>query len=226
MFTGIIEGLGIITGFRATGGGRRLTVEAGFTLDETQIGDSIAVNGACLTVIEMDGRRFSADLSPETLTTTTFREAKIGQRVNIERAMRLSDRIDGHLVSGHIDNIGTIRSLEKQGNAIMVTVMVPAQLGEQMIPKGSVAIDGISLTINTCDLEHFTVSIIPHTAKATIISFYQANVRVNIETDVIGKYVARFTNATWAINNENREEDKTSKASAIDMAFLNSSGFL
>jgi riboflavin synthase len=226
MFTGIIEGLGIITGFRTTGGGRRLTVEAGFNLNETQIGDSIAVNGACLTVIETDDRRFSADISPETLAITTFQEAKIGQRVNIERAMRLSDRIDGHLVSGHIDNIGTIRSLEKQGNAIIVTVAVPEQLGEQMIPKGSVAIDGISLTINTCDLEHFTVSIIPHTAKVTTISFYRSNARVNIETDIIGKYVAHFTNATRAVNNENREEDKTRKASTIDMAFLNSSGFL
>ncbi len=226
MFTGIIEGLGTITGFRSTGGGRRLTVDAGFILDETQIGDSIAVNGACLTVVEMDGRRFSADVSPETLAITTFREAKIGQRVNVERAMRLSDRIDGHLVSGHIDGIGTIRSMEKQGNAIIVAVAVPEQLGEHMIPKGSVAMDGISLTINTYDFKRFTVSIIPHTAKVTTIGFYQANARVNIETDIIGKYVARFTNTTGKVSSENREENKRRKASTIDMDLLNSSGFL
>jgi len=226
MFTGIIEGLGTIKSFRSTGGGRRLTVDAGFTLDGTQIGDSIAVNGACLTVVEMDGRRFSADVSPETLVITTFQEAKIGQRVNIERAMRLSDRLDGHLVSGHIDGIGTIRSMEKQGNASIVTVEVPEQPGEQMIPKGSVAMDGISLTINTCDFKRFTVSIIPHTAKVTTIGFYQANTRVNIETDIIGKYVARFTNLKRTASNENREEDKRKKTSTIDMDFLNSSGFL
>jgi len=177
-------------------------------------------------VVEMDGRRFSADVSPETLVITTFQEAKIGQRVNIERAMRLSDRLDGHLVSGHIDGIGTIRSMEKQGNAIIVTVEVPEQPGEQMIPKGSVAMDGISLTINTCDFKRFTVSIIPHTAKVTTIGFYQANTRVNIETDIIGKYVARFTNLKRTASNENREEDKRKKTSTIDMDFLNSSGFL
>ena len=226
MFTGIIEGLGTITDFRSTGGRGRLTVDAGFTLDGTQIGDSIAVNGACLTVVEMDQRRFSADASPETLAITTFRDAQIGQRVNIERAMRLSDRLDGHLVSGHIDGTGIIRSKEKQGNAIIVTVAVPEQLGEQMIPKGSVAMDGISLTVNTCDFMRFTVSIIPHTAKVTTIGFYQVNARVNIETDIIGKYVARFTNATRTASNENREEDKRKKTSTIDMDFLNSSGFL
>jgi len=226
MFTGIIEGLGTITGFRSTGGRGRLTVDAGFTLDGTQIGDSIAVNGACLTVVEMDQRRFSADASPETLAITTFRDAQIGQRVNIERAMRLSDRLDGHLVSGHIDGTGIIRSKEKQGNAIIVTVAVPEQLGEQMIPKGSVAMDGISLTVNTCDFMRFTVSIIPHTAKVTTIGFYQVNARVNIETDIIGKYVARFTNATRTASNENREADKRRKASSIDMDLLHSSGFL
>lgn len=226
MFTGIIEGLGTITGFRPERGGRRLTVDAGFSLDGTRIGDSIAVNGACLTVTATDGRRFSADVSPETLKTTTFRQINIGQPVNIERALRLSDRIDGHLVAGHIDGVGTIKSMERQGNAIIISVLVPEKLGEQMIPKGSVAMDGISLTINACGTGYFTVSIIPHTAKVTTIGFYQADTRVNIETDVIGKYVARFTNTRGKLDPENREADKRKKSSPIDMDFLNSTGFL
>ncbi len=226
MFTGIIETLGTVTGAHTIGGGKRLAVDAGLPLDGTRIGDSIAVNGACLTVVELSSRRFSADVSPETLNKTTFNEIKIGQRVNIERAMRLSDRLDGHLVSGHIDEIGAIRSMDKQGNAIVVTVDVPAVLGKQMIAKGSVAMDGISLTINTCGETFFSVSIIPHTAKGTTIGFYRPNTRVNIETDMIGKYVAHFTGAGRAESTDDQENVNVRKTSTIDLNLLGSSGFL
>ena len=125
MFTGIIEGLGIISGLRPSGLGSRLTVEAGFSLDDTKIGDSIAVNGACLTVVTLAGKRFEADVSPETLETTTFGQAKIGERVNLERALLLSNRIDGHLVSGHVDATGTLARKKSAGNALLVTFDVP-----------------------------------------------------------------------------------------------------
>ncbi len=150
MFTGIVEGFGQIAAIRSTGQGNRIAVEADFDLVRTKTGDSIAVSGACLTAVKIDGRRFEVDVSPETLNTTTLAEAKIGDRVNLERAMRFSDRIDGHLVSGHIDGIGSIKKRETLGNAIIVTIEVAESLTRYMIAKGSVAVDGTSLTINSC----------------------------------------------------------------------------
>jgi len=226
MFTGIIEGYGIINGLRPMNGGRRLTVGTGFPLDGTRIGDSIAVNGACLTVVELGNRRFSADVSPETLDKTTFHQARTGQRVNIERAMRLSDRLDGHLVSGHIDGTGSVQAIENRGNAIILDIDVPPLLATHMIPKGSVAIDGISLTINTCGPSNFRVSIIPHTAKITTIGRYQPGTQVNIETDMIGKYVARFISTPRTTRDEHHPDGKEKKSSPIDIDFLHSSGFL
>jgi len=221
MFTGIIEGLGIIEAMRSAGQGKRLTIEADFVLDQTKIGDSIAVNGACLTVVKISGKKFEADLSAETLAVSTFNKAKRGDRLNLERAMRLSDRIDGHLVSGHVDGIGVIKKLEKSGNSIMVTVSVPEALSRYMIHKGSVAIDGISLTINACEPESFAASIIPHTARLTTIGMKKEGDPVNIETDMIGKYVERFTGGASMNNGEKKQI-----ASGIDMEFLAKSGFL
>ena len=221
MFTGIIEGLGDISAARTSGQGKRLTIEADFELTQTKIGDSICVNGACLTAVKIDGKRFEVDISPETLRMTTFDQAKIGDRVNLERAMRISDRIDGHLVSGHIDGIGSISQRETQGNATIVTIKVPETLTRYMIPKGSVAVDGISLTINTCDANSFSVSIIPHTGKLTTIGFKSRGDRVNIETDMIGKYIERFTSRVT-----NRENKKISDQSVIDQEFLVKTGFI
>jgi riboflavin synthase len=221
MFTGIIEGQGTIGAIRPAGQGKRLTIEADYALDQTKIGDSIAVNGACLTVVKISAKKFEVDLSPETLATSTFDKAKRGDRLNIERAMRLSDRIDGHLVSGHVDGIGVIRQREKLGNAIMVTIAVPEALSRYIIHKGSIAVDGISLTINTCEPQSFTVSIIPHTAGLTTIGIKQKGDAVNVETDMIGKYVERFTRGESTHNRE-----KTTASSGIDMEFLAKSGFL
>jgi riboflavin synthase len=221
MFTGIIEGLGIIDTIQSAGQGKRLAIEAEFTLDQTKIGDSMAVNGACLTVVRISGKKFEADLSPETLAASTFNTAKRGDRLNLERAMRLSDRIDGHLVSGHIDGIGIINQQQKLGNAMMVTVAVPEALSRYMIPKGSVAVDGISLTINVCEPKSFTVSIIPHTARSTTIGMKKKGDAVNIETDMISKYVERFTRGQ-SMNTSAKE----AVSSGIDMEFLVKSGFL
>jgi riboflavin synthase len=198
MFTGIIEGLGTIKSISSSGRGKRLTIEADFSLDGSKIGDSIAVSGACLTAVTLDGHRFSADISPETVSKTAFARAGVGDRVNLERALRLSDRLDGHLVSGHIDGMGILRNRKTLDNAIIVTVGVPESLSKYMIPKGSVAVDGVSLTINRCDTQSFDVSIIPHTAKLTTIGFKKIGDPVNIETDMIGKYVERFVSGRQA----------------------------
>ncbi len=221
MFTGIIEGLGTISAIRPAGQGKRLTIETEFALDQTKLGDSIAVNGACLTVVKLSARQFEVDLSPETLATSTFDKARRGDRLNLERAMRLSDRIDGHLVSGHVDGIGVIQQHEKHANAILVTIAVPETLTRYMIRKGSVAVDGISLTINTCHASSFTVSIIPHTASITTAGTKQTGDAVNIETDMIGKYVERFTPGKAA-----QDGVQTTASSGIDMKLLAKSGFL
>ncbi len=220
MFTGIIEGLGTIREIRPTGQGKRLGVDADFDLDQTKIGDSISVNGSCLTVVMIESALFKVDMSPETLARTTFGRAKIGDRVNLERALRLSDRLDGHLVSGHIDGIGTVKLKEKTGNAIIFTIEVPESLSYYMIKKGSVAVDGISLTINNCGRNRFDVSIIPHTAKLTTLGVIKTGDLVNIETDMIGKYVERFVRRSHDIDNP-KEPGKS-----LDMQFLAKTGFI
>ncbi len=219
MFTGIIEGFGKLTASRSFGQSKRLTIDADFPLDGTKIGDSIAVNGACLTAVRITGQRFDVDAAPETLQRTIIGKSKIGDRMNLERALRLSDRLDGHLVSGHVDGIGTIASRSTLANAILITVTVPAQLTRYMIEKGSVAVDGVSLTINRVGTDAFDVSIIPHTAGLTTIGFKKPGDAVNIETDMIGKYIEKFVKTPGTP----MEMNETSK---INMAFLAKSGFL
>jgi riboflavin synthase len=221
MFTGIIEGLGTINAVRSSGRGRRLVVVADYLLEDTRIGDSIAVNGACLTAVAVSGKRFEVDMSPETLQMTTLGSAKAGERVNLERALRLSDRIDGHLVAGHVDGMGVIKDRQAAGNATVVTIDVPLSLSRYLIQKGSVAVDGISLTINDCDDAGFSVSIIPHTGLLTTIGFKKVGEAVNIETDMIGKYVEKFLTA--------KRTDATGKdpsGSGVDMNLLVKTGFL
>jgi riboflavin synthase len=218
MFTGIIEGLGAIAAIRPSGQGRRLTVDADFELSGSKIGDSISVSGACLTAVRIAGRRFDADVSPETTAKTTFGAARVGERVNLERAMRLSDRIDGHLVSGHIDGIGVIASREAVGNVLVVTISVPEELARFMIVKGSVAVDGVSLTINTLEPGRFSVCIIPHTAGLTTVGVKPKGERVNIEADMIGKYVERFLSA--------RQGPAAAPPSGVTVEMLARAGFM
>lgn len=221
MFTGIIEGLGTIRHVRSVGSGKRLTVAADFTLDGTKTGDSIAVNGACLTAVSIDGSRFEADVSPESLSATTLGRTTVGDRVNIERALRLSDRLDGHLVTGHVDGMGTLKRIQNEGNAIRMTFSAPESLTRYMVKKGSVAVDGISLTINRCDSEQFEVSIIPHTAKITTLGLRRAGDAMNIETDIIGKYVERFASA-----GSGGDRGGKKRPSSIDTDLLYRTGFL
>jgi riboflavin synthase len=220
MFTGIIEGPGCVEAIRPAGEGKRIAVSADFSLKGTRVGDSISVNGACLTAVSIAGNRFEADLSPETLERTTFGSVRTGERVNLERAMRLSDRLDGHLVSGHIDGIGRISAKTPSANAILITIAVPAELARYTIEKGSVAADGISLTINRRDAESFSISIIPLTARATTIGAKKVGDPVNIENDMVGKYIEHF------LRERGVEEKRASGRSGIDMKFLAESGFL
>lgn len=219
MFTGIIEGLGTLEVVKPGGQSMQLGVAADFELEGTKLGDSIAVNGACLTVVRLQGRRFHVDVSPETVSKTTFADAKTGERVNLERALRLSDRLDGHLVSGHVDGMGTLTRRETLANAMLLTFSVPPRIGRYMIKKGSVAVDGVSLTINDCDAAHFQVSIIPHTAALTTIGKKTVGAAVNIETDMIGKYVERF------VSGRLKSEDKPGH-NGIDKNLLVRSGFI
>jgi riboflavin synthase len=218
MFTGIIEGLGTIAAVRPSGSGKRLSVESDFDLTGTKLGDSISVSGACLTAVQLAGRRFDVDVSPETLARTTLGAARAGERVNLERALRLSDRIDGHLVSGHIDGTGAIDGRETAGNAVLIAVAVPTMLTHHMIVKGSVAVDGVSLTINTLEPGRFTVSIIPHTASLTTIGFKRKGEPVNIETDMIGKYVEKFLSA--------KRDHSESPPPGVSMELLAKAGFM
>ncbi len=222
MFTGIIEGLGTLKDIRPVGKGMRLSIKSEFDLNRTKIGDSIAVNGACLTAVTIDGRNFTVDVAPETMSLTTFAKARPGSRVNLERALRLSDRLDGHLVSGHIDGMGIIKSKKQLSNAVIVTISVPAGLLKYMIHKGSVAIDGISLTINHCNTESIELSIIPHSAELTTIGFKKPGDEVNIETDVVGKYIERFVigNQTGSVDSQ-----ETGQTASISRDFLAKSGF-
>jgi riboflavin synthase len=216
MFTGIIEGLGKVTSASRSTRGMRLSVEAPFSLENSRVGDSIAVNGACLTAVTLRDRHFSVDVSPETLSISTTGSLKPGDRVNLERALRLSDRLDGHLVSGHIDGIATIAKKQKDGNALIIAFAAPGRLTGGMIAKGSVAIDGISLTINGLTEDTFSVAIIPHTAGLSTLGAKKTGDRVNIETDMVGKYVYRFL----------EKRGTTGRAEGVDMDLLHRTGFL
>ena len=221
MFTGIIEAMGTIAQLRKTGAGISMAVTAALDLEQTAIGDSIAVNGACLTVVKIENQRFHVDVSPETLAATTLSDVQIGQRVHLERALRLSDRLDGHLVSGHVDGIGTVARRQAQGNAIIIGIKVPESLTRYMIVKGSVAVDGVSLTINRLQKDLFEVSVIPHTTAVTTIGDFKPGTRVNIETDLVGKYIERFVN-----DPAGDRDEKGPARKGIDREFLAKSGFL
>lgn len=228
MFTGIIESFGTIQRIASSGQGKVLHISCDLDLSQSRIGDSIAVNGACLTAVSLGNRSFSVDMAPETVDRTTFKHLGPGSRVNIERALRLSDRIDGHLVSGHIDGTGTIAAIQKNSNAVILDVTVPEHLAADMIEKGSVAIEGISLTINRVWDTGFQVSIIPHTAKITTIGTKQVGDEVNIETDMLGKYVRKILTqrGTGSANSPGRPGDYPADSGDISISLLARNGFL
>ncbi len=216
MFTGLIEDLGEIRELRKGSDSVRLTVATRIPMDEIRLGDSIAVNGICLTVVSFGGGLFSADVSPETVRCTTLSELGSGSIVNLERALRLSDRLGGHIVSGHVDAVATVTERLQDRNAVRFTFRLSPAANRYLVEKGSVAIDGISLTVNAVTDEGFSVAIIPHTLARTTLNDKGVGGRVNIETDIIGKYVERLFGGRCS----------DSSARPVDFEFLAKHGFL
>jgi riboflavin synthase len=192
MFTGIIEEIGALERVDLRRKSALLTIRAEKALTGTASGDSIAVNGVCLTVTSLDSGRFTADAMPETLRRTSLGALSPGTPVNLERALTLTGRIGGHIVSGHVDGVGTLRKREPAGVAEILTVEAPLSLLRQMIPKGSVALDGVSLTLITVEFAAFTVAVIPHTLNETTLSRARPGAVLNLETDILGKYAEHF----------------------------------
>lgn len=216
MFTGIIQGKGKLFEVRSSGGGMIFGLEADFNIDNPEEGESIAVNGVCLTARNMSGKRFYVDVSPESLTRSNLGNLKAGGVVNLERALRLSDRLGGHIVSGHVDGVSRVLSARGVGKFILFTFATPTGLDRYIIEKGSITIDGISLTVNSCDKTSFSVSIIPHTLAVTTLGGLVPGDNVNIEVDLIGKYVEKL------LSYKNNDGEK----SKINAAFLAENGFL
>ena len=192
MFTGIIEEMGTVKTLRRNAGAARLVLSAARVLDGTVLGDSICVNGVCLTVVDLGASEFSADVAVETLKVTNLGDLAAGSRVNLERALQLSARIGGHLVSGHVDAAGRIREKREEGNGWRIFFDAPPAVLRYVIKKGSIAIDGVSLTVADVDGAGFSVAMIPHTAKLTTLGHKSAGDSVNLESDIIGKYVERL----------------------------------
>ena len=192
MFTGIVEEMGAVISMEPTLAGTRLTVLASKVLGDLKLGDSISVNGACLTVVGKNERSFAVEVSPETLSVTALGRLAGGAPVNLERAMKLNERIGGHLVAGHVDAVGRIRSRRQEGNAIVFIIEAPQDVLRYCVHKGSVTVDGISLTINEVTDHSFSVAIIPHTATVTTLGLKQVEDEVNLESDLIAKFVERL----------------------------------
>ncbi|MEE1304157.1 MAG: riboflavin synthase [Agathobacter sp.] len=192
MFTGIIEELGTVKSLNMSGNSGSINIKAHKVLDKTQIGDSIAVNGICLTVTSLQPDGFTADVMAETVRRSSLGSAKAGDKVNLERAMSAEGRFGGHIVSGHIDGTGTIREYRKEENAVWVTIGTTSEILELIVEKGSICIDGISLTVAAVTDEDFSVSIIPHTGEETTLLKKKPGDKVNLENDVVGKYVQKL----------------------------------
>lgn len=196
MFSGIIADVGKISRSEDRSGGLRLSVEThALGMDDVQLGDSIAVNGVCLTVVEKSHNEFTVDVSRETLNCTVGLEAQ-GARVNLEKALRLADRLGGHLVSGHVDGVGEVDAFNNLGESWKLTVCAPQALAKYIAVKGSITINGVSLTVNEVDGAEFSVNLIPHTLAVTTLNELRAGAKVNLEIDLIARYVERFLTAS------------------------------
>lgn len=217
MFTGIVEEIGTITHIKNGVKSSKLIINCNKVLEKTEIGDSICTNGVCLTVTNINKRTFEADVMAETIRKSNLNTLKIGSKVNLERALSLSTRLGGHLVSGHIDGIGYIKDLKKEDSAIWITIKTSVDILRYIVYKGSITIDGISLTIAYVDDDVFKVSIIPHTLQQTILSSKNIGDSVNLECDIIGKYVEKLL----GISKPNKQQSNN-----INEIFLKENGFI
>ena len=214
MFTGIIEDTGRVSRIEGRGQGMRLILELPPHLTEVQLGDSINVNGACLTVVLKKGQEIELDLSLETLQRTALRELKEGDQVNLERALRLTDRLGGHIVTGHVDGIGDIIEKKEERDFLRLTIRIPESVSRYVVEKGSITIDGISLTVNEHRGGEIEVTLIPYTIEKTTLRQKRAGDRVNLEGDILGKYVEKFMD-----RGDQRPEQ-------VDLTFLKEHGFI
>ena len=224
MFTGIVEEMGTIRSISKGSKSAVLTIEASAVLEGSKIGDSIAVNGVCLTVTSITATQFCADVMAETLRRSSLGELKRGSKVNLERAMSADGRFGGHIVSGHIDGTGTIVSLTPEDNAVWVTIQAPDRILKYIVEKGSIAIDGISLTVAGVTDSSFSVSVIPHTGSETTLLQKKPRDVVNLENDIIGKYVDRLLHFD-TISDQKNDVENSSKKSGITLDFLAQNGF-
>jgi riboflavin synthase len=214
MFTGIVEGTGKVSRIEHKGQEKRLTLELPPHLTEVQLGDSININGVCLTVVQKNQQGIELDLSLETLQKTALRDLKEGDKVNLERALRLTDRLGGHIVTGHVDGIGDIVEKREEGDFLQLGIRIPESVSRYVVQKGSVAIDGISLTVNEYQGGEIRMTLIPYTIEKTAFRQKKVGDRVNIEGDILGKYVERFLD----------RGDK--KRGQVDLSFLKEHGFI
>ena len=228
MFTGIIEGIGEIKSIIPDKGGFLIEIFSSFPLEDTKIGDSISVDGVCLTVEEIKKNRFKARLSPETIFRSTFKYKKPGDFVNLERALKLGDRLGGHLVSGHVDGIGKILEIKKIQGFFQFKIEIPSSLAIYIIEKGSIAIDGISLTINSCKKNVIELMIIPHTFSVTNLKYKKPKDFVNVEIDMIAKMIYKWFSSykgkDFALKEQ--EEEKSQDNQKITVNFLKEHGFM
>jgi riboflavin synthase len=192
LFTGIVETMGAVVALESEGDLLRIAIEAGPVAEGVRIGDSIAVNGGCLTVTAIDGARLAFEAIRETQQRTALGDLGPGSKVNLERALRADGRLDGHIVQGHVDGVGSVRALERVGDDVRLSVECGAELADAMVEKGSVSIDGVSLTVAGVSDTGFEVALIPHTLEVTTLGELKTGDRVNLEADVLGKYVKRY----------------------------------
>ena len=216
MFTGIIEAVGAVKRLEPVGGDLRFIIDSGsLDMGDVQIGDSIAVNGVCLTVIEFDSASFSADVSNETISLTSLKGLSAGGAVNLEKAMLPTTRMGGHLVSGHVDGLGTVVNKSEDARSIRVEIEVPRELKKYIAVKGSICIDGTSLTVNSVDDCIVGLNIVPHTQERTVIQHYSKGTKVNLEVDLVARYLE-----TLLLNMDDKDKGK------VDMELLTRTGFV
>jgi riboflavin synthase len=192
VFTGLVEEIGRIDTIEAMGGGSRIWISAARVLEDARVGDSMAVDGCCLTLVARAAERFAVDAVPETLRRTTLGLRQAGAAVNLERPLRIGDRLGGHLVQGHVDGVGEVAAMADEGEGKRMTLKVPPSLARYVAEKGSITVDGVSLTVAACAGEALEIALIPHTLRATVASEYARGRRVNLEVDLVARYVARL----------------------------------
>lgn len=219
MFTGIIQAIGSIADLQPKGGDIALVVNTGkLGMDDVELGDSIAVNGVCLTAVAMTDKSFTADVSRETLSLTSLGALSKGSKVNLEKALTLQTRLGGHMVSGHVDGLGEIESRQRDGRSERFSIKAPDEIAKYIAAKGSITIDGVSLTVNHVDNSSFDINIVPHTLQETIIGDYQAGTKINLEVDVVARYLERLIQGGSLGGSENI-------AGNITESFLAENGF-